>query len=836
MDEQRPFAEFGRWLKAVRQKLGLSQNELAQKMGYEVSLLRKVEAGVRRPSEKFKKQLALVAHLPLEAIPTPGLLNPIPIFIPDDLHVIPLPGGLSPGSYLPFPPNPLFANRQELLRLLANTYATKNVTAVALTGLGGAGKTQLAVEFAHRYGRYFPGGVFWLNCADPRTIPTQIARYGQLEHMNLRPGFALLPLEQQVRLVQQTWQEAIPRLLIFDNCESETAFAQWQPPYGGCRILLTSQRSWWNPALGLTQINVDVLSRTDSIWLLQRFVPALTHDESEQIADTMADLPLALHLAGSYLARSGGSLSAQSYLAQMRDGPRLQHESLQVATYSPTAHEANVWHTLTLNCQRLNTAVPTDQLAKWLLAGMAHLAPGAPVPLEILAALLPAETTSEQMENVRQRLLQLGLVTPTNTDSLRLHPLVAEYVREWTADLTIQTAVEEALITLTMQGNRERSLEPARHWQPHLIYVTAVALPRRDSLSVRLCLAVGQHLFFSGDYFHGARPYLETAVAIQEEIAGPEHLDTAVCLEWLGRTLISTQEFDRARIYLERALTIYQQNLNADDTRLAAMHNQLGIFLMTVGELKPAQYHLEHAYDIFHLNLGEEHPDTAFNYHCLGLTHYWQGRYALAEQHSTQSFAIYQRIRGLDHADTARSANVLGLIYRDQGKLDSARQILEYAHATRAQTLGEVQSETLTSLNNLGSVYRILGEMEKATACFHEALAKWEILFGPDSSYVGNVYNQLGQLHRDQGDFVTGHSYLERALASRLQTYGENHFYTADTHFQLGTLFQAQGNQAAARDCYERAWRIRSQIFDADHPLLIQSQQALQTMEPPPPA
>ncbi len=278
-------------------------------------------------------------------------------------------------------------------------------------------------------------------------------------------------------------------------------------PHGGYRILLTSQRSWWNPALGLTQINVDVLSRADSVWLLQRFVPALTHDESEQIADTMADLPLALHLAGSYLARSGGSVSPQSYLAQMRDGQRLQHESLRAASYSPTAHESNVWHTLTLNCQQLNTAVPTDQLAKWLLAGMAHLAPGAPVPLEILAALLPADATLERMENARQRLLQLGLVTPTTTDSLRLHPLVAEYVREWTVNLPIQTAVEEALITLTMQGNRERSLELALHWQPHLIYVTAASLPRRDSHSAQLCLALGQHLFFSGDYFHGARPY-----------------------------------------------------------------------------------------------------------------------------------------------------------------------------------------------------------------------------------------------------------------------------------------------------------------------------------------
>jgi tetratricopeptide (TPR) repeat protein len=729
----------------------------------------------------------------------------------------------------------LFANRQELLRLLATTYATQNVTAVALTGLGGVGKTQLAVEFAHRYGRYFPGGVFWLNFADPRTIPTQIARCGQVEHMNLRPGFALLPLEQQVRLVQQTWQEPIPRLLIFDNCESETAFSEWQPSFGGCRILLTSQRSWWNPALGLTQINVDVLSRPDSIWLLQRFVPALTNEESAQIADTMADLPLALHLAGSYLARNGGAVSPQSYLAQMRVGQRLQHESLRAASYSPTAHTVNVWHTLMLNCQQLNAAVPTNQLAKWLLAGMAHLAPGAPVPLEILAALLPADTTLERLENARQRLLQLGLVMPTTTDSLRLHPLVAEYVREWTADLAIQTAVEEALITLTMQGNRERALEPAHHWRHHLVYVTAVALPRRDDRSARLCLAMGQHLFFSGDYFNGARYYLETAVSIQEEVAGPEHLDTAVCLEWLGRALISAQEFGRARTCLERALTIYQLHLAPDDIRLATIHNQVGIFLMTIAEFKPAQLHLEQAQQIYLHVLGDDQPDVAFNYHCLGLVLLWQGKYEQAEHSSATAVAILQQRFGLMHPDTARAANTLGLIHQRLGQLESARQLFEYAYTTRVHTLGESQSETLTSLNNLGGVYRELGNLSQAAKCAHEAAAKWEAAFGPESGYVALALNNLGQIYRDLGNFALSQAYLQQALSNRRQTYGEYHFYTADTLYNLGTLAQAQGDYASAQDYFTQSWQIRSQIYDADHPLLIQNQQAFQAIEQPPP-
>ncbi|NJN54879.1 MAG: hypothetical protein HC804_09065 [Anaerolineae bacterium] len=84
--------------------------------------------------------------------------------------------------------------------------------------------------------------------------------------------------------------------------------------------MLTSRRSWWNPALGLIQLSVDILSRPDSIWLLRRFVPTMTDDESAQIATTMADLPLALHLAGSYLARSADEMTPQLYLSQMHRG------------------------------------------------------------------------------------------------------------------------------------------------------------------------------------------------------------------------------------------------------------------------------------------------------------------------------------------------------------------------------------------------------------------------------------------------------------------------------------------------------------------------------------
>jgi hypothetical protein len=119
------------------------------------------------------------------------------------LYAVPTPDSLPPGSRLPLILNRLFVGREPDLLELARALKAGGTAAVeqstAVSGMGGVGKTQLACEFAYRYGRYFAGGVFWLGCADPAAIPAEIATCGR--GLNLQPGFTGLPLEEQVALV-----------------------------------------------------------------------------------------------------------------------------------------------------------------------------------------------------------------------------------------------------------------------------------------------------------------------------------------------------------------------------------------------------------------------------------------------------------------------------------------------------------------------------------------------------------------------------------------------------------------------------------------------------------
>jgi len=142
---------------------------------------------VAPPSEA--EAAATLAALPLDAVPEPG----------------PLP----PGSRMPLSRNILFVGREDDLRALARqlkageTAAVSQVETAAATGLGGIGKTQLACELVHRYGRFFAGGVFWLSFADPAAVPSEIAACGR---RLAGPELDEWTQERQVGWVEDAWQ------------------------------------------------------------------------------------------------------------------------------------------------------------------------------------------------------------------------------------------------------------------------------------------------------------------------------------------------------------------------------------------------------------------------------------------------------------------------------------------------------------------------------------------------------------------------------------------------------------------------------------------------------
>ena len=228
------------------------------------------------------------------------------------------PGPLPGNSILPYHRNVNFVGREgELLHAafaLGDAAQDGRPPVVALTGMSGLGKTQMAVEFCYRYGRYFPGGVFWLNFSEAENVAAEVAAVGSERGLGLFRETDNLTLTDQIGRVRRAWQEPIPRLLVFDNCEDEALLESWLPVTGGCRVLLTSLQNEWAPGLQITAVPLTVLDPLESRLLLGTLAEHIDEADAADIAQEVGHLPLALHLAGSFLRRYR-QISPASYMA-----------------------------------------------------------------------------------------------------------------------------------------------------------------------------------------------------------------------------------------------------------------------------------------------------------------------------------------------------------------------------------------------------------------------------------------------------------------------------------------------------------------------------------------
>src|ERR1019366_8598995 len=212
---------------------------------YEMITPRPVEPGV------IAAAIQKLSTLPLDALPEPAVST------------------LSPASRLPaFARNNKFVGREAELTRIASVLKARDLATVAVTGIGGVGKSQLASEFVYRYGQYFAGGVFWLSFANADTVLAEVAVCTIALGQELRLDVRTMPVEEQVHLVLSSWQNSLPRLLVFDTCEDEALLARWRPRIGGCRILITCRRAVWHSDLDVSIVPLDVLPLEKSVGLL----------------------------------------------------------------------------------------------------------------------------------------------------------------------------------------------------------------------------------------------------------------------------------------------------------------------------------------------------------------------------------------------------------------------------------------------------------------------------------------------------------------------------------------------------------------------------------------
>jgi tetratricopeptide (TPR) repeat protein len=763
------------------------------------------------PPMLLDQALALLADLPLDDIP--------------ESQTLPQP------HRMPFAHNPLFVGRTEKLREIAEQLKAGGTIAVT-TGIGGVGKTQLAIEAAHRYGRYFGGGVFWLSFADPGAIASEVADCGR--RIGAFHEAEKLDLNAQVERTFAGWDTDLPRLLIFDNCEDEVLLREWRPKTGQCRVLVTSRKqASWSADLGVRLLPLEVLVRAESVRLLQKLAPHLSSEEAGQVAEELGDLPLALHLAGCYLQRY--QVTVESYLARLRSLELLTHASLigRGIEGMPTDRQPHVARAFALSFERLDACDPIDDLARQFLARAACFAPGEPFGRNWLEATITREGDEEEQQHTRtdavERLLGLGLLEPVAEKALRLHRLLVAYTEATLRDVEALPAVEQIVDMLAIQANKTKVPQAMRLVLPHLRHLVQQAAGREDEMVARLHNNLDYYLGMTGAY-QEALFHSKQALMIRERVLGADHPQIVISLNNLVELYRVQGDYETARSLCEQALVICERVLGTDHTLTATSLNNLAELYRVLGNYEAALPLCERALAVMERVLGSDHPDTATCLNNLAELYRAQGAYEVARSLYERALMITERVLGINHPDTASSLNNLALLLKAQGSNEMAWQLHERALVICEQALGAEHPNTAACLNNLALLLEEQGAYGEAWPLYKRALEIREQALGFDHPDTAQSLNNLAGLLKAQGAYGAALPLYERALAICERVLGTEHPDTAICLNNLAILYASQGQFCLALPLLERGVAIWQAHLGSQHPTTLQAQWGLVAM------
>jgi tetratricopeptide (TPR) repeat protein len=636
---------------------------------------------------------------------------------------------LPPIFSLPHPRNPSFTGREAILAAAREALLEGGPAALtqAITGLGGVGKTQLALEYAYRHrGSY--DVVWWVRSEEPAQLASDYA--GLAAPLDL-PEKGLADQTAIIRAVR-SWLAVHPAwLLIFDNAPTAQAIYDYLPRGGAGHVLVTSRDHAWGAVA--RPVEVSEFSRHESVEFLRR----RTGQEvgAAELAEALGDLPLALEHAAAYVEATGGTLLG--YV----DHFRTRRKELWKRAESPLGYHATITTTWALSMDRVRTECPA---AADLLVLCAFLAPD-DIPLSLLrdgawllalvsSSLSQVEGDSLILDDALTAFRRYSLAT-VEEEALSVHRLVQAVTQDRLPEEERRSWAARACCFVDTLFPYEDD-EPTT-WAPgvRLLPHAMAAAQHAEELSVALAEAghllneVGLCLSREGA-LELARLTLERALAIGEQVYGPEHPNTATRLGNLALVLQNQGCLEKARELTTLALEMDEKTYGPEHTNVAIRLNNLGLVLMELKNLEEARECIARALAIDERVYGPGHPAVAVDSGNLGSVLKDMGDLEGARECFERALAVMAAFYDSEHPNLATALNQLGCVLQDLRELGEARKLIACALAIDEKVYGADHPEVAIDLNNLGGVLRDFGEREGARACLERALNIFQARFG----------------------------------------------------------------------------------------------------------
>jgi tetratricopeptide (TPR) repeat protein/DNA-binding XRE family transcriptional regulator len=825
---------FSSRLKREREQRGWTQSKLAERLGTTQITVSRWENSITVPTLYYRQKLA---ELFAKSIQELGFIldnddehteETPPLTDTSDANTLPSTSSL---WNVPYRRNPFFTGREAILDHLYTVLKSNKAAALtqpqAISGLGGIGKTQIAVEYAYRNRDHYTA-VFWINASTHNAISADFVAIAALLG---------LPVQQEqdivVRAVKNWLTDHTGWLLILDNVDNLEMVAGFLPVHGTRDVLLTTRLQALGPiARG---IEVEKMGMDEGMMLLLRRAKIIAPDEMleqapvesrEQAAFILSELdglPLALDQAAAYIEETHCGLAQYLNLYGSR-----RKDLLLRRGQSPLDHPESVTATWSLSLQQIKQESPA---AAELLYLLAFLNPEA-IPEEIITlgaaklgpSLSAVASDPLELDAIIELLLRYSLIRRTPEEKLlSIHRLVQAVLKDGMDKNAQNLEAERAIrainhafptVELHTWGQCQRCL-------PHVL-VCVTYVEEYDLFfpeAARLFNEAASYLIALAQY-EGAEVLLRNALTIRQRVLEVDNPSIAHTLNDLGALYRVRGGYLQAEQFYVKALQLQKQAKGSEHPDVAQTLNNMGSLYRAQGAYAKAELAYKEALRIREKTLGIEHLLVAQSYYSLAKLYHSQGKYRQAVELCEQALRIQEQQLGDNHPTIASTLSMLAKIYQEQLKLVQAEETNMRALRIRERTSGPQHPHVAVILNNIIEIYHAEGRMQEAEPMIARALKIHEQSLGREHPYIAYSISNLAEHFFLQGDYVQAETQFREALAIREQRLGRNHPRTASTYDSLARLYTAQKRYEEAESLYSKVLTIYERTLGPEHPFV----------------
>ncbi|KAF8462069.1 hypothetical protein BDZ91DRAFT_850828 [Kalaharituber pfeilii] len=758
-----------------------------------------------------------------------------------------------------------FVGREDLLEQLNREIkgaATIGLIQIVLYGMGGMGKTHLALEYVYRNSRDY-SSVFWINAASEQSIKASFTHIMQrlIQHHAkfsdpYEPDYTyigrLLGIagklnaagiltvqkpseEQQVVDAVKEWFAAKNNtkwLLVFDNLDDLESFDinKSIPSSAHGTVIITSRRR--ECVQGRRCLEVKQMDTSEAERLLfrsakpdfERLTPEERVREKEAaatIVQKLECLPLAIDQAGAHI-----------YVRQYSFSRYLTEYNTNVSYFLSKEWKVG-------KCDR-------SVFAAWDLSFNAIESQNSKAAeLLLICGLLDNNDICEE-------LLQRGMKLPVDgtslgesiqvlfsysmaqrkgrDDSFSIHPLVhiwAQWKLKMEPERYSKKAIEALLIVASaihIPMSRKREVKDwvfERRTLPHII-----ALQRQmktlamEHLNTETMEALDdlRTVYMEHGYYKEAEEVCKILLLGSEKLLCADHPDTLRIVNSMAGVSYQQGQYDRALELFEQALAGREKVLGADHSDTLRTVNSIAGVLYQQGQYDKALELFERVLAGRGKTLDADHPDHLTTVNNMALIFQQQGQYNKALEFYKRALAGTEKALGADHPDTLRMVNNMAEVLYQQGQYDKALELFEQALAGREKVLSADHLDTLRTVNNMAGIFYQQGQYDRALELFERALAGREKALGTDHPGTLTTVNNIAMIFEQQGKYNKALELYERAVTGTEKVLGVDHLSTLSMVENRAQLFFLQGQYDTALELFQRASAGMEKALGADHP------------------